>query len=86
MRGDAAMYPTRGTGPLHIPEKPLDVLAQQIVAAAAVEEWKEDDLFDLVDCGVSVPASDTRGIFGSAANAERRFQHETGTARGADLL
>jgi ATP-dependent helicase Lhr and Lhr-like helicase len=33
---------------LRIPEKPIDVLAQQIVAAAAVEEWKEDDLFDLV--------------------------------------
>jgi ATP-dependent Lhr-like helicase len=33
---------------LRIPEKPIDVLAQQIVAAAAVEEWKEDDLFHLV--------------------------------------
>jgi ATP-dependent Lhr-like helicase len=30
---------------LHIPEKPLDILAQQIVAATAAEEWKEDDLF-----------------------------------------
>ncbi|HWO94511.1 MAG TPA: DEAD/DEAH box helicase, partial [Dehalococcoidia bacterium] len=27
---------------------PLDVLAQQIVAECACEEWKEDDLFDLV--------------------------------------
>ncbi|NIR45707.1 MAG: DEAD/DEAH box helicase [Gemmatimonadetes bacterium] len=33
---------------LAIPEKPLDVLAQQIVAAAAVEDRDEDDLFDLV--------------------------------------
>jgi ATP-dependent helicase Lhr and Lhr-like helicase len=33
---------------LIIPEKPLDVLAQQIVAAASVEEWKEDELFELV--------------------------------------
>jgi ATP-dependent Lhr-like helicase len=33
---------------LIIPVKPLDVLAQQIVAVAGVEEWKEDDLFDLV--------------------------------------
>ncbi|HEV2330811.1 MAG TPA: crosslink repair DNA glycosylase YcaQ family protein [Verrucomicrobiae bacterium] len=33
---------------LIVPEKPLDVLAQQIVAAAAVEEWKEDDLLALV--------------------------------------
>jgi len=33
---------------LIIPEKPLDILAQQIVAAAAAEEWGEDALFDLV--------------------------------------
>jgi ATP-dependent Lhr-like helicase len=33
---------------LIIPAKPLDILAQQIVAAAACEEWNEDALFDLV--------------------------------------
>ncbi|HSL53187.1 MAG TPA: helicase-related protein [Pyrinomonadaceae bacterium] len=33
---------------LEIPEKPLDILAQQIVAAAAAEEWGEDDLFRMV--------------------------------------
>ena len=33
---------------LHIPEFPLDILAQQIVAAVACEEWKEDDLLRLV--------------------------------------
>ncbi|HSS51290.1 MAG TPA: DEAD/DEAH box helicase, partial [Thermoanaerobaculia bacterium] len=33
---------------LIIPERPLDILAQHIVAAAAVEEWKEDDLFAMV--------------------------------------
>jgi ATP-dependent Lhr-like helicase len=33
---------------LHIPEKPLDVLAQQIVAAVSAAEWREDDLFALV--------------------------------------
>jgi len=33
---------------LIIPEKPLDILAQQIVAAAAGEEWEEDRLFELV--------------------------------------
>lgn len=32
---------------LHIPEKPKDILAQQIVAAASAEEWKEEDLFAL---------------------------------------
>ena len=31
-----------------IPEAPLDILAQQIVAACAAEEWKEDELFALV--------------------------------------
>src|SRR5262249_42495074 len=33
---------------LAVPESPLDVLAQQIVAMCAAEEWKEDDLFALV--------------------------------------
>jgi len=31
-----------------IPEQPLDILAQQIVAAVAAEEWTENDLFDMV--------------------------------------
>jgi len=30
---------------LYIPDKPLDILAQQIVAATAAEEWKEEDLY-----------------------------------------
>ncbi len=33
---------------LEIPEQPLDILAQQIVAASAPEEWSEDDLFGMV--------------------------------------
>ena len=33
---------------LVIPDKPLDILAQQIVACAASEEWSEDALFELV--------------------------------------
>ncbi|PWT87863.1 MAG: ATP-dependent DNA helicase [Blastocatellia bacterium] len=33
---------------LEIPEKPLDILAQQIVAAVAPEEWGEDDVFETV--------------------------------------
>src|SRR5208283_1046033 len=33
---------------LLIPDAPLDVLAQQIVAACAAGEWREDDLFALV--------------------------------------
>src|SRR5213595_1557272 len=33
---------------LTIPEKPLDVLAQQIVAAASTEDWDENEFFELV--------------------------------------
>jgi ATP-dependent Lhr-like helicase len=33
---------------LGIPEKPLDVLAQQIVAAASAEDWDENEFFELV--------------------------------------
>jgi ATP-dependent helicase Lhr and Lhr-like helicase len=46
----AALLDAVGRGELDrlvIPEKPLDILAQQVVAAAAVEEWREDDLFAL---------------------------------------
>ncbi|PYV85875.1 MAG: ATP-dependent DNA helicase, partial [Acidobacteria bacterium] len=33
---------------LAIPQQPLDILAQQIVAAVACEEWTEDELYALV--------------------------------------
>ncbi len=33
---------------LTIPEKPLDVLAQQVVAAASTEDWDENAFFELV--------------------------------------
>jgi ATP-dependent Lhr-like helicase len=33
---------------LIIPERPLDILAQQLVAAVACEEWDEEALYDLV--------------------------------------
>src|SRR5437870_7328038 len=33
---------------LTIPEQPLDILAQQMVAAVAPEEWTEDELFEMV--------------------------------------
>src|ERR671937_1687275 len=32
---------------LSIPEKPLDVLAQQIVAASSTDDWDENELFEL---------------------------------------
>ncbi|QQS45063.1 MAG: DEAD/DEAH box helicase [Acidobacteriota bacterium] len=47
----AALIDAVGRGELdriEIPEKPLDILAQQIVAAVACEEWSEDELFNLV--------------------------------------
>ena len=37
----------RNLDTLSIPSWPLDVLAQQMVAACAAEEWAEDDLFEL---------------------------------------
>src|SRR5262249_12056335 len=33
---------------LEIPQEPLDILAQQIVAAVACEEWREQALYELV--------------------------------------
>jgi ATP-dependent helicase Lhr and Lhr-like helicase len=33
---------------LEMPQKPLDLLAQQMVACAASEDWSEDQLFDLM--------------------------------------
>jgi ATP-dependent Lhr-like helicase len=33
---------------LRVPANPLDVLAQQVVAACAVDEWSADDLFEVV--------------------------------------
>jgi len=35
---------------LSVPEKPLDVVAQQIVAAASTEDWEEPRLFELIRC------------------------------------
>ena len=33
---------------MSVPPAPLDILSQQIVAAVAAEEWREQDLFDMV--------------------------------------
>jgi ATP-dependent helicase Lhr and Lhr-like helicase len=43
-----------------IPAAPLDILAQQIVASCACEEWTEDALFDLVRGTYSYRALDRR--------------------------
>ena len=48
MRGARARDPRAANSTaLVIPDAPLDILAQQIVAACAAEEWSEDDLFAL---------------------------------------
>jgi ATP-dependent Lhr-like helicase len=47
----AALLDAVGRGELDhltIPEQPLDILAQQIVATVAAEEWTEDGLFEMV--------------------------------------
>lgn len=33
---------------VRLPDKPLDVLAQQVVAEVAAQEWKEDELFEVL--------------------------------------
>lgn len=38
----------RNLDAVRLPEKPLDVLAQQVVAEVAAREWKEDELFDVL--------------------------------------
>src|SRR5436189_754536 len=49
---------------LSIPEKPLDVLAQQIVAAASTQDWDENEFFDLI-CSAWPYRNLTRGEFDS---------------------
>src|SRR3954452_2797923 len=39
---------TGGIEPLHVPASPLDVLAQQVVAATSLDTWSADELFDVV--------------------------------------
>ena len=47
MPGAGAGGAARRAGPRsRFPTQPLDILAQQIVAAVACEEWDEDELFD----------------------------------------
>ncbi len=48
---------------LTIPEKPLDVLAQQSVAAASTEDWNENEFFELV-CAAWPYRNLTREEFG----------------------
>jgi ATP-dependent helicase Lhr and Lhr-like helicase len=55
---------------LKIPEQPLDVLAQQIVAEVAAREWSEDELYALVRCASpyrALPREDFAAVVGMLA-------------------
>ena len=54
---------------LSIPEQPLDVLAQQIVAEAAAQEWSEDELYALFRRAWPYPRSAARGFRRGRADA-----------------
>ena len=69
---------------LIIPPWPLDVLAQQIVAACACEPWEEDELFEL--CQRAYPYSQLpRPKFDQLVHMLSRGVVERGGARGAYL-
>ncbi len=69
---------------LNIPEKPLDVLAQQIVAATAAEDWDENELFDLARSAWPY-RNLTREEFDSVVKMlGRRFQHQAWPALSVD--
>src|SRR5258708_31536734 len=51
---------------LRIPERPLDILAQQVVAECAASEWVADDLLSLVR-GAAPFASVSAEEFGDVA-------------------
>lgn len=52
---------------LIIPDEPLDVLSQQIIATCATGEWREDDLFELIKNSYSYKNL-SREIFNSVIN------------------
>ena len=58
---------------LAIPDKPLDVLAQQIVAEVAAREWREDELYACLTPRVALRRPDARRIPRGPADAGRGF-------------
>ncbi len=74
----------RSLDALIIPPWPLDVLAQQIVAACACEPWEEDKLFEL--CRQAYPYAELpRDKYDQIVNMLARGVVERGGARGAYL-
>ena len=67
---------------LTIPEQPLDVLAQQIVAEVAAQEWAEDELFALFRRAWPYRDLSARGFRRRRRDAGRRL-HARGAAGAA---
>ena len=68
---------------LSIPEQPLDVLAQQIVAEAAAQEWGEDELYALFRRAWPYRELAARGFCRGAADAGRGVHDPPRPARRA---
>ena len=69
---------------LVVPERPLDILAQQIVAAVAAEDWSEAELFDLLRRAWLFRDLERLDLRRSDRHAARGFAGRTGR-RGAYL-
>ncbi len=67
---------------LSIPANPLDVLAQQVVAATAVDEWDVEELYALGPAGRSVQRAPPGRVRGHAGPAQRPLP-ERGVRRAA---
>ena len=70
-----------------VPDKPLDVLAQQIVAEAGAEqEWDEDALARLLPAGLSVSQAGKTAVHGSGRDAGARLRDPARPATAPDPL
>ena len=67
---------------LAIPPKPLDVLAQQVVAEVAAREWSEDDLFVVFTRRLALRDIDARRVSRRRAHGRRGVQHAARPSRG----
>ena len=69
---------------LTIPEQPLDVLAQQIVAEVATREWREDELYALVRRAWPYRSLARADFAAVVSHAGAGLQHAARPARRAD--
>ena len=67
---------------IEIPENALDILAQQIVAAAAAEAWEEDDLYALM----SVPLIPTAIFLARISTRSSRCSPKASQPRAAEAV